>query len=93
MLRLLIVVSIAMNILKGSADYTDVIKKLNEAIGIYTSAMTDLSVSLGITLIEQVKELHDQIRDLSSSVEDGLQNIEVPMRAIAGYLLKSQPDI
>jgi hypothetical protein len=79
-----IVANIVTNIFKSSDRYAEAIKNVNDAVDAYSSSIGDLGVVLGITLLERVKEVRDDIKGLSHSLELGFQKVERPIRTIAG---------
>ena len=79
-----LVVKIVKSIFEGSSSYVESSTSVNEAIAAYTSAIVDLSASLGINLLVQSKALHAQIHGLSDRVEKGFTHVETHIRTAAG---------
>jgi hypothetical protein len=69
---------------KGPASQSDAIKPVDEAVDHYTASLASLSAQLNIKLLEQGKEISDQVQALAGSVQLGFSGIVQPIQMMLG---------
>jgi hypothetical protein len=78
--------NIANNLLRGDEKYVEAMKNVNTAVDNYTRSLVSLSAKHSVKLLEQGKEMQNQIQALSYSVQEGFGSIVRPLQTMVGII-------